>query len=932
MVHATFKIQPGVNHNRTPALNEAQLSESNLIRFINDNDGIGLVQKLGGWTKFYPGTMPTIVRALWAWEDTNAVKHLAVGCETASIQALEASANGKQAFIVYDGSVIFAPGDLVTVSGFVPDGYNGIHTVKGVQPGNIIVIDSTEQQDAIVLGTVSRGQSLYVITNNSQQDITPAYEISTLLPSCSTTAGSSVVKIKDPSVVIKTGDIVNIKTQISVGGLILFGTYLATNIDDQTFSIISRDVLNNPLQAKKTETDAGKLPEFLFSTGSPFVSVNLPNHGYSQGDTFSILVPVQAGAITLYGNYTVDLNNVADTINSFTIISSAKDVNVSLFCNPVMVESDGTNATFTTQVAFGVLVGDQVSITNCPEGYDGIYTVTAVADSYFSVATNLDWNVLDCTAIVHRYTGGTGTSYLMAYSGSYFQNIGDEVITTGFVPQTYNGTWKITAIGKSSITVATTATGDVTGPGTFLVRRVVMNGGNAEYQYFNSADVIFAPEGYGLGGYGRGGYGIGGPTKTPTKTSISVTAKDWTIDNWGQQLISCPVGGGLFMWDPTSGATTSSLIDNAPIANDGMFVAMPQRQIVCWGSTFNGVQDPLLIRWCDVNNYNVWAATVTNQAGSYRISKGSKIVGAIQGPQQGLVWTDLSLWSMQYSGPPYVYSFTELSTGCGLIARKAAGSLNGNIYWMSRSQFFVLDGSGVSPIPCPIWDVIFQDLDENNLDKIRFAANSDFNEVSWYYPTVSAGGEVSNYVKYNAQMKCWDYGTLDRTAWINQSVFGPPIGAATNNFIYQHETSYDQDGVLMPSYFRTGYAQINDAENLIFVDQVWPDFKWGPYEGEQSANLNITFFVCDYPGETPRVYGPMMMNKATKFLTPRFRGRLVSMQISEIGAPIVFDPGPIPQGKTEDIPIDPTIFIPFSTKNFWRIGALRYRASSDGKF
>ena len=397
----------------------------------------------------------------------------------------------------------------------------------------------------------------------------------------------------------------------------------------------------------------------------------------------------------------------------------------------------------------------------------------------------------------------------------------------------------------------------------------------------------------------------------------NLLCSDWTLDNWGEFLIACPnnvsadpgepddylTGGGIYYYQPDSGSPVATIIPTAPPANRGIFVSMPQRQIIAWGSTFNGIIDPLLIRWSDVGDFNVWAATVTNQAGSYRIPKGSKIVGCIQGPQQGLVWTDLAVWAMQYVGPPYVYSFNEIGTGCGLIAPKASISMNGVVYWMSQSQFFRLSGGGVEPIACPIWDVIFQDLDTDNLDKIRIAPNSRFGEVTWYYPTKGNGGEVSHYVKYNVYLNQWDFGAIGRTAWINQSVFGPPIGATTDNIIVQHETSTDADGQAMNSYFQTGYFQLNDGDVLTFVDQFWPDAKWGYYGGTQNANLLLTFYVTQYAGDTPIAYGPFTLTQATEYVTPRLRGRLVSIKI-----------------ESNDV------------GTFWRLGNMRYRWQQDGKF
>jgi hypothetical protein len=312
----------------------------------------------------------------------------------------------------------------------------------------------------------------------------------------------------------------------------------------------------------------------------------------------------------------------------------------------------------------------------------------------------------------------------------------------------------------------------------------------------------------------------------------------------------------------------------------------------------------MLVRWCDVSNYNDWTATVINQAGSYRIPKGSRIVGAIQAAQQALLWTDIGVWSMQYIGQPYVYSFNEVGSGCGLIAQKAAASINGSVYWMGPSQFFSMTDQGVQPVSCPIWDVIFQDLDQTNLDKIRVAVNSRFGEITWYYPTMSNGGEVNAYAKYNVFLRVWDFGTLGRSAWVDQSVLGPPIGAdPSSRYIYQHETSQNADGEPMLSSFQTGYFAMAEADVKTFVDQVWPDMKWGYYGGAQNATVNLTFYVADYAGQTPVAYGPYPLTQSTTFISPRFRGRLMSIGLG-----------------SSDI------------DSFWRIGNIRYRLQPDGKF
>lgn len=435
-----------------------------------------------------------------------------------------------------------------------------------------------------------------------------------------------------------------------------------------------------------------------------------------------------------------------------------------------------------------------------------------------------------------------------------------------------------------------------------------MNGGLARFIYSFGAGALPGGTGYGSGTYGGGGYGTGSVV-VPT-TGAAIDAIDWNLGNWGEILISnpdrtLPANGTpfqpIYQWQP--GSPSATIITAAPPFNDGFFVAMPQRQIVAWGSTRTGIGDPLLVTWCDVGNYNSWIPTVVNQAGSYRIPKGSRIVAGIQGPQQGIFLTDISAWSMQYIGPPYVYSFNEIATGCGLISRKAIASANGVYFWMGYSQFFTLSGNGVEPLPCSVWDFVFQNLDRANVQKIRVAVNSLFTEITWFFPSLSGNGEVDAYVKLNTQMAIWDFGFLGRTAWIDQSVLGPPIGAdPVSMLIYQHEISPDADTAPMLSSFQTGNFAISEGDTKSFIDWIWPDMKWGPYNQAQNATVQISFLVSDYPSDTPQVFGPYSVTQATQYFYTRLRGRLVSVLIasSDLGS-------------------------------FWRIGNIRYRYAPDGK-
>lgn len=695
MPHSQFRIVAGVDQNETPTLNQAGVSQSQLIRFFYDRNGVGLVQKLGGWTAYYGAPIITVVRALWAWADQNLLNHLAVGTQ---------NLNGAT--------------------------------------------------------------QLSVITNGAQQVITPQYVVDNIAPVVSTTSGSATATITDATTMgITQYDAVFIETHISIGGLILFGLYPTVNpsASATTYEITAVDTLGNPLPASGSSSSP-TVASFTTANGLNTVTVTLANHGYVVGSTYPVLVSTTVGGVTLYGNYVVQ----SVTSTSVFVINAA-------------------------QVA------------------------------------------------------------------------------------------------------SSTATASI-------------NAGNARYLYSFGIGGEPVGSGYGVNGYGTGGYGSG--TTISPSLGTAIPATDWTMDNFGQILVSCPVNGTLFqpvyLWDPTSGAQIATCIATGPTINDGVFVAMPQRQIIAWGSSFTGIQDPLLIRWCDVNNPLQWIGQVINQAGSFRIPRGSKIVGALQMAQQGLIWTDIAVWSMQYINQPLIYSFNEIAAGCGLIGRKAAGVIGGTVYWMSQSQFFTISAEGVQIVPCPVWDVVFQQIDISNASKIRTAVNSRFNEIAWYYPTLTSGGEVAAYVKLNNSTTppSWDFGMLSRSAWVDQSILGPPIGADPSSLlIYQHETSPDAGGQPMLSSFETGYMALSDADVKMFVDQVWPDMKWGPYAGNQNATVMLTFYVADYPSGPVTTYGPYALTDSTDYIRPRFRGRLVSIGISSS-----------------------------DTGSFWRTGGMRYESIPDGRY
>lgn len=423
-----------------------------------------------------------------------------------------------------------------------------------------------------------------------------------------------------------------------------------------------------------------------------------------------------------------------------------------------------------------------------------------------------------------------------------------------------------------TITAATAATGSTTGS---------ENGGDVRIEYLLPSGLASSSPamGYGEGGYGLGPYGIGG------SSSSRSLLRQWTFGQFGRILVACPIGGGIYEWDPNPGffENPASLISGAPSIATGIWVAMQQQQVIAYGITDpnTSAQDPMLVGWCDVDNFNDWVASATNQAGSFRLPRGSKIIGGMQGPQYGILWTDLGFWLMQYIGFPLVYGFNEIAQGCGLISMRSAGVLGGVVYWCSLNQFYVFNGASVYPLPCTVWDKFFQNANFPESDKFLLAPNSHFNEFFYFYASLAGTGEIDSYLKFNQVDNAWDYGQLIRTAWFDQNdvLANNPIGVDGNALIQQHENGNDADGVPMVSSATTGYFKISDGLLIMFIERMIPDFI-----AVSGTSIQITVNMINYPDDTPLFSKTFTwIAGTTEYIIVRGRGRFAQLAISSSG-------------------------------------------------
>lgn len=432
------------------------------------------------------------------------------------------------------------------------------------------------------------------------------------------------------------------------------------------------------------------------------------------------------------------------------------------------------------------------------------------------------------------------------------------------------------------------------------------NGGNVRLEFLIAPGPVstMALAGYGAGPYGAGTWGIG-----TGSSQFLEFLRYWFLDNFGVTLLAAVSQGPMYEWNDDLTAR-AMLISGPPTINAGMFVSMPQEIVVSLGAEVLGVQDPLLVRWSDAGDYTEWTASSTNQAGSYRLPNGARIVGGIQGPLAGLIWTDSALWQMQYVQPPFIFTFTVIAYGTGLIAPLGMGILTRDVYWISQLGFYRYGSGAPEQLPCPVWDTIFQDLDMDNADKIICAVTSHTNEVAWFYPSLSGGtGEIDAYVKVcvSGGTFNWDYGPVDtlmtRTAWLDNNVgTATTIGVGLDNIVYNHESGYNNGTSAAMTGVRamSGFIDISEGQEMMRIDQIIPDFI---FRGTDPT-VNIYLHVLDQPNSTPVVHGPFEVTEDTTLISllPAARGRQIAFEVTSDAADM-----------------------------WWRLGAVRLRTAVDGR-
>ena len=402
-----------------------------------------------------------------------------------------------------------------------------------------------------------------------------------------------------------------------------------------------------------------------------------------------------------------------------------------------------------------------------------------------------------------------------------------------------NGEYQLTLVGTSTttyqITASTTATSNAVGGGASVVAAYQINVGPA---------YAIPLVGWGAGAWGAGPWGIG--------SAATSTMRLWSQSNFGEDLLFAPHGGNIYVWNASGSLTTRGVLvsglagaSDVPTVQTTIFVSDASRFTFAFGCNDygSGVQNLMLLRWSDQEDYLQWTPAATNQAGSLLLSHGSKIVSILQSRQEILVFTDSTLYSLQYAGPPAIWGSQLLGDNISIAGPNASALASGIAYWMGVDKFYKYDGR-VQTLRCDLRQYIYNDINLAQAEQFFASTNEGFNEV-WFFYCSANSVAIDKYVTYNYFENngegVWAYGTLGRTAWLDSGLRNYPLAATYSYNIVNHESGLDdgEGATLQPIYamISTSEFDIDDGDRFGFVRRILPDLT---FSGSTTTNPYVT--------------------------------------------------------------------------------------------
>ena len=461
------------------------------------------------------------------------------------------------------------------------------------------------------------------------------------------------------------------------------------------------------------------------------------------------------------------------------------------------------------------------------------YDITPVRKTTTASASTINLARTDGSTTITVTDTGHG-----AEIGDFVTFAGFTTLGGGITAAVLNKEHEITGVTSANVytfTASATSTGtantDYTG-----------SGQTAQYQENIGKEGQAALTGWGGGAWNEAG------TAWNQSGTTTFGIRLWHQQNFGEDLVLGFDGGKLYTWDATNGKSTrgvlvSGLADasGVPTSHNNLVVSDVSRFVFCLGANPFGAADldPLLIRWSDQESLVDWTPSATNQAGSLRLSQGSKIITGANSRQSVLVWTDAALYSLQYVGAPIVWGANLVGENISIASKNAVAYANGIAYWMGTDKFYKYDGR-TETLNCDLRRYVFNDFNEDQYEQVFAGTNESFNEIWWFY--CATGSDVPNrYIIYNYAENVWYFGNLTRTAWVDSGARDHPLAATTSGKLVEHEQGLDDNETTTPAaitaFITSADFDLDDGDRLFLVNRIMPDVT---FDGSTAVSPSVT--------------------------------------------------------------------------------------------
>tara|TARA_R110002020_G_scaffold258135_1_gene471848 strand:+ start:154 stop:1668 length:1515 start_codon:yes stop_codon:yes gene_type:complete len=385
-------------------------------------------------------------------------------------------------------------------------------------------------------------------------------------------------------------------------------------------------------------------------------------------------------------------------------------------------------------------------------------------------------------------------------------------------------------------------------------------------------DASTDPLGFGAYQYGQEDYG-----DARSQSGLTFNTHSFSFDNFGEFLIfTCSSDGKIYQWQPASPSAVATAVTNAPVGNQAVIVSN-ERHLVALGSA----SDPRKVAWSSREALNTWTASATNSAGDLQVPTGGRILGGKRWQNEIVIFTDVGINSMYYTGQPFIYGIREAGTNCRAIGIRSVVHAGNFLAWMGENSFFIYDGS-VKEIPCEVNDYIFDNLYYLNRETVAGGHNSNFNEIWWFFPsdaTASTSNPVPDkYVIWNYKENVWSIGSMERTCWTDQGVFDYPIACDSAGNVYQHESkslfNSPSLGTSVP-FCESGPIEIGNGDNYMQCNQIIPDS-----EANSLPGVTLSFKGRFTPLGPETDFGSFSFDSSDGYTDARFSARQVQMKVT----------------------------------------------------